>query len=75
MILSKEGSAFSDTKKFDTPVLQKKLKVVNKPYKDTYVIGLNIQGKYLGKYGFELGDIVDVAVSENQILIEKVLRE
>lgn len=75
MTLSKEGSRFSDTQKFETPVLKKKLKVVNKPYKDTYVVGLHIQGKYLGKYGFELGDILDVIISENRILIEKVINK
>lgn len=73
MTLSKEGYGFSDTQKPDTPVLQKKLKVVNKPYKDTYVMGLNIQGKYLEKYGFVLGDFVDVVVSKNKILIKKVI--
>lgn len=75
MCLLKKSSDFSDTQKTDTPVLQKKLKIVNKPYKDTYVVGLNIQGKYLGKYGFELGDIVDLAVSENRILIKKVIED
>ena len=73
MTLSKESTDFSDTQKTDPPILQKKLKIVNKPYKDTYVIGLNIQGKYLGEFGFELGDMVEVAVSENRILIEKVI--
>lgn len=51
----------------------KTLKIVNKPYKDTYVPGLNIQGKYLEAYGFHLGDQVAVEVSTNQILIEKIV--
>ena len=72
MTLLNEGSHFSDAKKQKTEPILKKLKIVNKPYKDTYVAGLNIQGKYLEKYGFVLGDIVDVAVSENRILIEKI---
>lgn len=75
MTLSKDGFRFSDTRKTGTPILQKKLKVVNKPYKDTYVVGLNIQGKYLEKYGFEWGDMVDILISENRILIEKVIED
>ena len=75
MNLSKEGSAISDTQKTNTLTLEKKLKVVNKPYKDTYVLGLNLQGKYMAKYGFLWHDVVNVTVSENRILIEKVIEE
>ncbi len=54
-------------------VLQKTLKVVNKPYKDKYVPGINIQGNYLRVYGFDTGDRVEVLVSENQISISKII--
>lgn len=73
MTLLNEGSHFSDAKKQKIEPIYKKLKVVNKPYQKTYVSGFNIQGKYLEKYGFLLGDIVDVVVSKNRILIEKVI--
>lgn len=71
MTLLKEDSNFSDTQKPEP--LHKKLKIVNKPYQKTYVIGLNLQGKFLEHFGFVLGDMVDVIVSENRILIEKVI--
>jgi len=58
---------------FDEEILQKTLKVVNKPYKDKYVPGINIQGNYLKGYGFNTGDKVFVQVVENVILIEKIL--
>jgi hypothetical protein len=73
MTLLNEGSHFSDAKKQKTEPIYKKLKVVNKHYLKTYVPGFNIQGKYLEKYGFSYGDFVDVIVSENRILIEKVI--
>ena len=53
----------------------KTLKIVNKPYKDTYVPGINIQGKYLEAYGFLLGDEVAVEVSTNRILIERIIKQ
>ncbi len=68
-----KSSAFCDCAKNEDEILQKTLKVVNKPYKDTYVPGINIQGKYLNVYGFNTGDEVFVQVGENKILIEKVL--
>lgn len=74
MALLNEGSNFRNEKKQKTEPIKKKLKVVNKPYKDTYVAGLNIQGKYLEKYGFIRGDIVDIVISENRILIEKAIK-
>jgi len=49
------------------------LKVVNKPYKHTYTNGINIQGEYLKQYGFRLGNEVAVMVSQNRILIEKLI--
>lgn len=51
------------------------LKVVNKPYKHTYTNGINIQGEYLKKYGFQLGDEVQVIVRENQINISKIINK
>jgi antitoxin component of MazEF toxin-antitoxin module len=49
------------------------LKVVKKPYRNEYVPGFNIQGKYLEAFGFHKGDMVEVLVSENRILIEKIV--
>lgn len=49
------------------------LKVVNKPYKETYTPSINLQGRYLRDYGFEVGDMVNLEVSRNKILIEKIL--
>jgi len=73
MTLSKEGCRFSDTQKSEPEPLQKKLKIVNKPYKNTYCLGLNLQGKYLEKFGFQWHDEVLVTITENRILIEKVI--
>jgi hypothetical protein len=53
--------------------LSKQLKVVKKPYRNEYVPGFNIQGKYLEAFGFHKGDMVEVLVSENRILIEKIV--
>lgn len=47
MTLLNKGSQFRDAKKLKTEPIQKKLKIVNKPCKGTYVAELNIQGKYL----------------------------
>jgi len=55
--------------------LYKTLKVVGKPYKNEYVPGLNIQGKYLEAYGFMKGDMTEVIVSENKILILKIIEK
>ena len=55
--------------------LSKQLKVVKKPYRNEYVPGFNIQGKYLEAFGFNKGDIVEVLVSENRILIEKIIEK
>ncbi|MEZ5196404.1 MAG: hypothetical protein R2764_08390 [Bacteroidales bacterium] len=55
--------------------LYKILKVVGKPYKNMYVPGFNLQGKYLEAYGFEKGTITEVIVSENKILISKIIEE
>ena len=54
-------------------VLVKKLRIVNKPYKNTYTPGFNIQGKYLMDYGFQKGDLVNVEITRNQILIRKII--
>jgi len=53
--------------------LSNQLKVVKKPYRNEYVPGFNIQGKYLETFGFNKGDMVDVLVSENKIQIEKII--
>ena len=36
-----------------------------------YAPGLNLKGDYLMKYGFEVGDMVRVEISQNQIIISK----
>ena len=68
-----KSAPFFDGKKNEDEILQKTLKVVNKPYKDKYVPGINIQGNYLRVYGFNTGDKVFIQVTENKILIEKIL--
>ncbi len=68
-----KSSAFNNAEKNGDEILQKTLKVVNKPYKDKYVPGINIQGNYLKVYGFDTGDKVEVLVSENQISISKIV--
>ena len=55
--------------------IHKTLKIVHKPYRNTYTVGLNLQGKYLERFGFEFGDMVKVEVSKNKILIEKIILE
>ena len=55
--------------------IHKTLKIVHKPYGNTYTIGLNLQGKYLERFGFEFGDMVNVEISKNRILIEKIVLE
>ena len=72
MAFEKDASVFNDEENQDE-ILQKTLKVINKPYKDTYVPGINLKGKYLSVYGFNLGDKVFIQVAENKILIEKIL--
>jgi len=68
-----KSAPFFDNEKNEDEILQKTLKVVNKPYKDKYVPGINIKGEYLKVYGFNTGDKVFVQVVENVILIEKIL--
>ncbi|MCT4640560.1 MAG: hypothetical protein N4A72_22875 [Bacteroidales bacterium] len=51
------------------------LTVINKPYKDKYTNGINIQGEYLKEFGFELGDKVSVEISRNKILIKKLIEK
>jgi hypothetical protein len=72
--MEKSSSAsFREPEKQDS--LSKQLKVVKKPYRNEYVPGFNIQGKYLEAFGFNKGDMVEVMVSENRILIEKILEK
>lgn len=67
----KNPDGFSDAEKPET--LKKVLQICNKSYKARYTIGLNIQGDYLIKFGFELGDKINVEVSRNRILVEKIV--
>ncbi len=53
--------------------IERTLKVVHKHYKKGYTIGFNLQGEYLKRFGFEYGDMVRVLVSENRVLIEKII--
>ncbi len=52
-------------------MLTKLLKVCNLPKAKTYTPGINIKGEYLTKYGFNVGDYVNVEISENKIVITK----
>jgi len=67
------STSFREPENLDS--LSKQLKVVKKSYRNGYVPGLNIQGKYLETFGFTKGDMVDVLVSENRILIEKIIEK
>lgn len=67
------STSFRESENQDS--LSKQLKVVKKPYKNGYVPGFNIQGKYLEAFGFNKGDMVDVLVCENRILIEKIIEK
>jgi hypothetical protein len=73
MTLSKEDSHFSDAPKSKLKPLQKKLKIVFKPYNGSYTLGLNLKGKYFEKYGYKWHDEVRATITENQILIEKII--
>ena len=73
MTFLNEDCQLCDNQNSEIKPLHKKLKIVNKPYKTTYVAGLNIQGKYLNEFGFQVGDTVTVEVSKNKILIERVI--
>jgi len=75
MTLSKEGCRISDTENSELEPLQKKLKFVFKPYNGSYTLGLNLKGKYFEKYGYKWHDEVLVTITENRILIEKVIKE
>lgn len=70
-----KGSSFGESENPEIKSLLKHLKVVNKPSGDFYSPGINIQGKYLNKFGFEVGDKVAVDISLNRILIEKILQD
>jgi len=72
MALEKSTPLFEGEKNEDV-ILQKTLKVTNKPYKGKCVPCINLQGDYLRVYGFNAGDKLFVKVLENVILIEKVL--
>ncbi len=65
---------FGNSQTTEQPLI-KTLKVVNKPYKNKYTVGLNIQGEYLKAYGFNRGDMVEMQVAENLIKISKVINE
>lgn len=67
------SSSFRKPKNKDP--LSKQLKVVNKPSGNKRVPGFNLHGKYLESFGFKQGDFVDVLVSENRILIEKIIEQ
>lgn len=47
------------------------LTVCNMPQGKKYAPGINIKGFYLQEYGFEVGDMVRVELSQNQIVISK----
>lgn len=71
--MNKNLNQHSDDEKTSNQTLQKVLRVVNKSYQKTYTNGINIQGEYLKKFGFEKGDKVEVLVKENQISISKII--
>ena len=58
---------------FDDEILQKTLIVSRTPYKDKFVPCINIKGNYLSVYGFNTGDKLFVQVTENTILIDKII--
>lgn len=52
--------------------MEKFLKVCNLPQGKGHAPGINLKGKYLSEYGFDLGDMVNVSISNNQIVIKKI---
>jgi hypothetical protein len=70
-MVKKTPTAFSDAKNSET--LNKVLKVINAPSGKKYTNGLNIKGEWMKRFNFNLHDIVHVTISENQILIEKII--
>lgn len=52
-------------------MLTKLLKVCGLPYNKTYIAGINLKGEYLTKHGFNIGDYVNVEITENKIVITK----
>ena len=69
-----DGKKLSATESGNLPQIRRKiLSVVNKPYQKTYTPGINIQGEYLRKYGFEKGDKVEVLLEQNRIQISKII--
>ncbi len=47
------------------------LTVCKQPTKTGYTVGVNLKGEYLKNYGFQIGDMVKVELSENKIIISK----
>jgi len=66
-------SSFSEPKNHES--ITKTLKVTKTGYRNEYVPKVNIQGKYLEAFGFYKNDQVNIVVTENRILIEKIIRE
>lgn len=50
---------------------EKYLTVCNQPQGKGYTIGVNLKGEYLKRFGFALGDMVKVEISDNRIVITK----
>lgn len=67
----KKPDGFSDAEKSET--LKKILQVINASYGKKYTNGLNIKGEWMKRFGFELGDKVNVEVRQNRILVEKII--
>lgn len=52
-------------------MLTKLLKVCGLPTREKHTAGINLKGEYLKDYGFNIGDYVNVEVTENKIVITK----
>ena len=50
---------------------QRILTVCQMPQGKEYIPGINLKGKYLKKFGFEVGDMVKVELHKNKIVISK----
>jgi hypothetical protein len=53
--------------------LTKVLKIIGMGYKSEYIPFIRIVGKYLEAYNFKQGGYVELVVSENKIVISKII--
>ncbi len=53
--------------------LTKTLKIIGMGYKSEYIPFIRIVGKYLEAYNFKQGEYVELVISENKIVISRII--